>query len=112
MHDGGVVRREEQSSLETMAAETKRTCCWLIGFKKKKRLNRYNEWETIPDIVKKKNYQSFPRCVARKDLFCLVVEEQVDDGTGAEHEPERGRPSSYHVHWRGDVGLYAGDVGL
>jgi hypothetical protein len=58
MHDGGVVRREKQSNLKTMAAETKRTCCWLIGFKKK-RLNRYNEWETIPDIVKKKIINHF-----------------------------------------------------
>lgn len=60
----------------------------------------------------KKNYQSFPRCVARKDLFCLVVVFQFDDGTGVEHGPETGKPSSHDIHWRGDVGLYAGDVGL
>lgn len=41
-----------------------------------------------------------------------MAEVQVDDGTDVEHEPEKGKPSSYHVHWRGDVGLYAGDVGL
>lgn len=59
IHDGGVVRREKQSNLETMAAETKLArVVGLIGFKKK-RLNRYNEWEAIPDIVKKKIINHF-----------------------------------------------------
>lgn len=69
IHDGGIVRREKQSNLETMAAETKLArVVGLIGFKKKG-LNRYNEWERIPDIVKKKLSIISEMCSAKRSFL-------------------------------------------
>lgn len=95
IRDGGILRRENKAISERWRLKPN----WhvLLVNWLKKRLKRYNEWETIPDIVKK-IIKSFPTFVARKDLFCLMVELQVDDDTDVEHEPETGKPSSYHIH--------------